>query len=206
MLKPEVALATEESVRAYTIWHSFKFEGKRIAFSRNRGDQKLSRMLMEPVLATFNMRFSGDDELIQSRIGREWSGLDRYRSGLWDQMVPGDLILICMVDTIIVLTYAFSHQRVSGWARTASDVAWSLCSADIEQACAWYTGTKQIATHTRIRSLLSAGDWSPKDKSMASLQMGLIETVELESDDAEKATGSIGGVIKNLWGRKSIFS
>lgn len=202
MLKRKVALATEEAIRAYTIWHSFKFAKKSIAFERNKHTQKLSRMLMEPILATFNMRFSGDDELIQSKLGREWNVLDKYKSSLLDPLIPGDMILICMVDTIIVLNYAISHQRISGRAKTADDIACSLCSADIDKACTWYTENKQSATHTRIRSLLSGEDWSPKDKSMSGLQMGLIETVELQSDDdVDKATAT-GGIFKNLWRRR----
>lgn len=169
----------------------------------------LSAMLMEPVLATFNMRFSGDSALIQSKIGGSWGSLDKHKSGLWDVTLPGDLVLVCMLDTIIIMTHALSHQYISGKAKTSNDNSQPLSAADIENACAWYTAPKenrQIETHARIRSLL-ARDWSPKDKSVTNLQMKVIETVELQSDSAEnvKTMGLIGGAIKNFWGGKSLF-
>lgn len=192
------------------IWHGSKFGGKKVAFRRNKGpgNPKFSFILMEPILIAFNMRFSGDDALIHSRIGGPWSGLDKNESGLLDATVAADLVLMCMVDTIIVTIYALAHQQISGRAKAVTDDAQPLCSADIEQACAWYTAAtdnRQTATHTKIKSLLSK-DWSPKEKSIANFQMQLIEVVEVESDNAQNAkayTGYIGGAVKNLWGRFS---
>lgn len=204
-----IALATEESLRAYTIWHCFVFGGKKVEFSRNKDSagMLLSAILMEPVLATFNIRFSGDAALIQSKIGSPWASLDKYKSGLWDATLPGDLILICMLDTIMVMTHALSHQQIGGKLKLATDHARPLCAADIETACAWYTAPKhnvQVETHAKIRSLL-AKDFSPKDKCLANLQMKVIETVELQSGIAVNATSALGEALKYLWTGKSLF-
>lgn len=162
---------------------------------------KLSATIMEPVLAAFNIRFPGDTALIQSKLGGPWSSLDKYKSSLWDATLPGDLILMCMLDTIIVMTHALCHQQIAGKEKSVTDHARPLCAADIETACAWYTAPKlniQMETHTTIRSLL-AKDWSPEDKSLANLQMKVIQTVELKTGIAESATTTLGGVIKNFW-------
>lgn len=167
----------------------------------------LSAILMEPVLATFNIRFSGDTALIKSKIGGPWAALDKYKTNLWDATLPGDLILICMLDTILVMTHSLCHQQIGGKVKLSTDHARPLCAADIEASCAWYTAPKhnvQIETHTRIRSLL-AKDWSPKDKSLAHMQMKVIETVELQSGIAVNATSIVGEALKYLWAGKSLF-
>jgi hypothetical protein len=165
---------------------------------------------MEPVLATFSMGFTGDAELIQSRIGASWQALDKYKSGLWDTSLPGDLILICMLDTVIVMTHAVSHQE---GAKSAKEEACALSSENVEKACAWYTKdspeSAQVALHKAVQELL-ASDGTPKDGSVANLQMKIIEAVELHSDVAEKApegvlqaafTDAVSGVV-GWFGRK----
>lgn len=180
--KPKIALATQESVRAYTIWHSFKFDGKRFNFSRNEKPEgmKMSMMLMEPVLESFNLRFAGDAELIQSLIGTPWNVIDRYTNGLCDDSLPADLILTCMLDTIFIMAYALSHQRRGGTAQPLSE-------SDIKKACERYTRpneNRQAVAHAKIKELL-AEDGSPRDSSIANLQMKIIETVELQSGTTE---------------------
>jgi hypothetical protein len=187
-LKPKIALATQESVRAYTIWHSFKFGGKRFNFNRNEKPEgmKLSMMLMEPILVSFNIRFTGDATLIQSLVGTPWDAIDQYMNGLWDDSLPADLILTCMLDTILIMAYALLHQRINGKLKSRKDNAQPLSASDIEKACEWYTTQKenrQAETHAKIKELL-AENGSPKDSSIANLQMKIIETVELQSDTA----------------------
>lgn len=189
-LKPKVSLATQESVRAYTIWHSFKFGGKRFNFNRNEKPEgmKMSMMLMEPVLVSFNVRFAGDAALIQSLIGTPWDAIDQYMNGLWDDSLPADLILTCMLDTILIMSYALLHQQIGGKPKSRKDNAQPLSASDIKNACEWYTTPKenrQAVTRAKIKELL-AEDGSPKDSSIANLQMKVIETVELQSDTVKE--------------------
>lgn len=209
-VKPMIALATEESIRAYTIWHSFTFGGKEVQFRSNRDPtgMKLSAIIMEPVLSTFNLRFADDTNKIKTKIGSAWSSLDQYKPSLWDKSIPGDLILMCALDTIIIMTHALTHQQIAGKGKTATDHARALTEADIDNACLWYTAPKQniqTETHARIRTLL-APDFSPIDKSLANLQMKVIETVELQSVMAAAAMSIFGRVVKNVWDGKGIFS
>lgn len=147
---------------------------------------------MEPILETFNVRFPGDEKLIQSIIGAPWSELDKYTSNLWDKSIPGNLILLCMVDTILVMARAFYSQL--GFDKVVISIAQPLSSAALQLACTWYIlgrESRQKAVHSRIRSILSEQDWSPKDKSMASLQMQLIEAVELGLETAQDFIESV---------------
>lgn len=198
---PKVALATEESVRAYTIWHSSKFEGREITFRRQLDTSKtFSRVLMAPILETFNVRFPNDDTLIQSKIGAPWSDLDKYSTtpGLWDKAIPGSLVLLCMVDTILVMARALSRQSIFERPLAGLGLAGPLNTAAIELACAWYVfgpSSRQKAVHSRILSILSEQDWSPKDKSMASLQMKIVDTVEFGLDSVEDFLENIQGAV-----------
>lgn len=160
---------------------------------------------MEPVLECFNVRFRGDDALIQSKIGNPWSDLDKYAAtpGLWDKAIPGGLILLCMVDTILVMARALSRQSILDKPLAGLGVAQPLNSAAIELACTWYTLGRQKAVHSRVISILSEQDWSPKDKSMASLQMKLIETVQFGLEIVEDflegiQTNVLGGAKKTV--------
>lgn len=166
-VRPKIAIAADQALRAYAIWREFSLKGNNIVFSRGpAGQRKLSEVLMQPILDIFNMKVPGGANLIQSRVGTPWKkDLDAFPMTLWDKKIPGDLILCCMVDTIIIMA------RSSILARPRS-----LRSADIESACTWYI-PKQSAVHTRIRTLLTK-DWLPVDKSMAVLQLGAIETIE----------------------------
>lgn len=189
-LKPKISLATQESMRAYTIWHSFKFGGKRFNFNRDEKPEgrKMSMMLMVPVLESFNVRFAGDAALIKSLIGRPWDAIDQYMNGLWDDTLPADLILACMLDTVLIMAYALLHQEIDGRLKSRRDNAQPLSASDIKNGCEWYTTPKenrQAVTHAKIKELL-AEDGSPKDSSIANFQMKIIETVELQSDAAKE--------------------
>lgn len=158
----------------------------------------LTQILMEPVLETFNVRFPNDDTMIRSKIGSPWSDLDKYaaKPGLWDKKIPGSMILLCMVDTILVMARALSRQSIFEKPLAGLGLAGPLNSAAIELACAWYVfgaNSTQKAVHLRILSILSEQDWSPKDKSMASLQMRLVDTVEFGSE-------SVGDFLENIQG------
>ncbi|CCX12339.1 Similar to hypothetical protein SNOG_14395 [Phaeosphaeria nodorum SN15]; acc. no. XP_001804583 [Pyronema omphalodes CBS 100304] len=209
-VKPKIALAAEESVRAYTIWYYFQTTGKTHSFGRNKdpAGMPLSLLLLEPVMTTFSMGFSGDAELIKSRVGAPWAALDKHTAGLCDKSLPGDLILISMLDTIMVMTYAISHrENPKNW----KGEALPLTAADVEKACTWYTTpakagqeTGQAALHRLVKELLAA-DGSPKDKSIANLQMKIIEVVELQAHNAENASSTIFGAMKDAisgWGGK----
>ncbi|KAH8148110.1 uncharacterized protein LAJ45_07874 [Morchella importuna] len=205
-VKPKVALATAESIRAYAIWKKSKFDGEKIDFLRNAKDEpKLSRLLMRPVLDSFNMRFPGDDALIQSLLSKSWRDLDSYPANLWDKNIPGDLILMCMLDTIIIMARAFNHTQIR---QPLGAIAQPLNTIALQLACTWYTLVtlnKQKAMHSRIKSMLSEKDWSPKDISMGSLQMKVIEAVEVGLESAETflediGTGALDGVKKVVGG------
>lgn len=162
--------------------------------------KKFSQILMEPVLECFNVRFSGDDTLIKSKIGGPWKDLDKYAStpGLWDKTIPASLILLCMVDTILVMARGLSRQSIFEKPLAGLGLAQPLNSAAIELACAWYTlgpNSRQSAVHSRILSILSEQDWSPKDKSMASLQMKCIDTVEFGLESVEDFLENIQGAV-----------
>jgi len=174
----------------------------------------LSTLLMEPVLATFSMGFS-DSELIKRLIGSPWVDLDKHTSGICDTSLPSYLLLICMLDTIIVMTYAVAH-------RGKSNEALPVTQTEVEKACTWYavahkTGqaTIQKTLHKQVQELLQSNGY-PKNKSVAHLQMQTIALVEKFSDEAEKAsitilaaaaaavsgavTGAISGVGGKLFG------
>lgn len=196
-MKPKIALATEETIRAYTIWYLFNTSGEIHNFDRNKdpAGMSLSTLLMEPVLATFGMRFSGDSELIKSRIGSPWVGLDKYTSGICDTSLPSYLLLICMLDTILVMTYAVAHRDNS------RNEALPVTVAEVEKACTWYTvpqkkgqGATQGSLHKQVQELLQP-DGYPKEKSIAHLQMKTIAVVEKFSDEAEKASATVLGAV-----------
>lgn len=155
---------------------------------------------MEPILECFNVRFPGDDALIQSKIGGPWADLDKYAAtpGLWDKKIPANLVLLCMVDTILVMARGLSRQSIFEKPLAGLGLAQPLNSAAIELACTWYAlgpNNRQKAVHSRIKSILSEQDWSPKDKSMASLQMKLIETVEFGLENVEDFLENIQGAV-----------
>ena len=192
-VKPKIALATEEAIRAYTIWYLFNTSGEVHHFGRNKdpAGMSLSTLLMEPVLATFSIGFSGDSELIKSRIGGPWVGLDKHTSGIRDTSLSSYLLLICMLDTIIVMTYAMAHRD------KLKNEALLVTNAEVEKACTWYavahkTGqaTIQKSLHKQVQELLQP-DGYPKEKSVAHLQMKTIAIVEKFSDDAEKASATL---------------
>lgn len=155
---------------------------------------------MEPILECFNVRFPGDDTLIQSKIGGPWAELDKYAvtPGLWDKTIPATLILLCMVDTILVMARGLSRQSIFEKPLAGLGLAQPLNSAAIELACTWYAlgpNNRQKAVHARIKSILSEQDWSPKDKSMASLQMKVVETVEFGLENVEDFLENIQGAV-----------
>lgn len=186
-LKPKIALATEDSIRAYVMWYMHKQHGQKQSFSRNPrvNAMKLTNMIMEPILSTFNMRFERDDELIIAEIGKPWNALDNCRNGLCDAVVPGDLIMLCTLDTILVMARALKHTHDDHETEEERQTAVAITEADIKSACQWYRGSAQAETHAKIQHLLTA-DGEPKDNSIANFQMKVIEIVELRSKRARK--------------------
>ena len=179
-MKPKISLATEESVRAYTIWHIFKTTQVKHKFSRNKNSAGLllSSLLTEPVIESFNMGCPLGAQVIRTRVGASWESLDIYTSGLHDTSLPGDLILICMLDVTIVLAYALMN-RPKGTSQVTP-----LSISEIDKACTWYSlpqGSKssiQAEVHNRIRDLLILlPDGTPKFQSITNLQMRVIEIV-----------------------------
>ncbi|KAI5804625.1 hypothetical protein DFH27DRAFT_383934 [Peziza echinospora] len=209
-IQPKVALATEEAVRAYTIWHTFRTTGVAHRFGRNKNPEGMNvgARLIEVVLATFSMGFEGDDEFLRERLGSPWAALDYHTKGLCDATLPGGLILLCMFDCIVTMTYTIAHRRdpTVNW----KGEALSLSQEDMDRGCAWYTKppkdrqqSPQQDLHTRVNALLN-GDGTPKDGCIANLQMRAIEIIEQHAATAQAApsvidnakalvTGIVGG-------------
>jgi len=187
----------------------FKSKDERNSFHRNKDPEGmlLSDKLLEPVLNTFNMGFEGDSAFIKGRIGEPWKEIDNYKSGLYDKTVPGYLILMCMLDTIVIMTYSLAHRQGRGYTgllkATPEQRAKPLTQVELEQACAWFTNPKdhrQEKMHKAVKELLDE-DGSPKSNdSITNLQMKVIETVELYSESAESASGVIEGALKWVTG------
>lgn len=207
-IKPKIALATEESVRAYTIWHLFKHDDEVHAYPPHKKSPNtvLSNLLLAPILDTFNMGFPEDVELIKTRLSKPWIELDGHNTGLQDKKLPGYLILMCMIDTVVVMTYALAHREApkkTGYLAYGSALVGNgtehgsrvVTKEELSKACDWYTNTKdnkQEQLHKTIRDLVDE-EGEPKDShSITNIQMKIIETVELFSDTAETASGSKG--------------
>jgi len=195
---PKIALATEESIRAYAIWYMFKSAGEVHRFSRNKDPtgMSLADILIEPIVTTFNMARRKDAEVIKPRISAPWKSLDNFTKGLRDPEVPGDLILICMLDIIIIMTHAVTHPtRPKNW----KGEAFQISTGDMERACTWFaTPPKagqpsiQDKMHQRVKDLLDAQGY-PRSGSIASLQMKVIEIVDSFTRDAQNAPSTIIG-------------
>lgn len=194
-VRPKIAFATEESVRAYVTWYMYQKNGVPRSLCRGSDDNgmKLTNMLMEPILSTFNIRFEGDTDLIISEIGEAWKSLDNSdnsHSRLCDPAVRGDLILLCTLDTILIMTRALTHNHGGDDTTEEEPTVSALTEDDIKKASEWYRGAKQTTTHTMVRDLLTV-DGKPKDKSIAALQMNIIETVELLTNRARKTSAIV---------------
>lgn len=208
-VKPKIALATEESVRAFTIWHLNKDHGESHTFYPYLKSPKtpLSSLLLKPILDTFNMGFPGDEELIKSRISKPWISLDSHTTGLEDETIPGYLILMCMVDAVVVMTYALSHRVKQGYGGflggTSENTSQSvLTKGELEKACDWFTNVKsnkQEQLHKMIQDLLDDEGQPKGNDSITNLQMKIIETVELFSDHAECASTGILASAADWW-------
>lgn len=119
----------------------------------------LSQELMAPVLDVFNLRDTAAAETIRARIGAPWRDvLDKFANTLWHRDIPPHAVLCCVLDTTIVAARAMARR------------------SSVESACAWYKLT-QGAVHVRLARLL-AEDGSPREASVAWLQIGLAETLE----------------------------
>lgn len=138
-------------------------------------------VLMEPVLATFNVRFSGDADIIEKSMGDAWEELEGHTEGLWDATLKGGEVLCCMLDTVVVLTHALTHQT--------EEVAKALTKKDLEEACAWYK-PKQADTHKKVWEMLD-DEGRPKDAgSISNLQMRVVAEVKRLGENAEGATAT----------------
>ncbi|TGZ80739.1 hypothetical protein EX30DRAFT_364382 [Ascodesmis nigricans] len=199
-VKQKIALATEESIRAYVTWYMYQQDGKPRQLSRSSdvNAMNLTHMLMEPILSTFNIRFKGDTDLIISEIGDAWKDLNNADNNLCHPTVDGKLILLCTLDTIMVMTRALTHNSDSNETEEEKTTASALTEEDIKRASRWYKGSKQKETHTRICELLTA-EGTPKDNSIATLQMKVIEIVESQTKRARK-TSAVVTKVKDVLG------
>ena len=213
-VKPKTALATEECIRAYTIWHNYATTGEVQSYERSEtpGGTNLAFRLLENILATFSMGFEGDTELIQSRLGSPWQALVSCMSGLCEKTLPGAFILLCMLDAVIVMTFALrKHWR----AQDSRGDAVPLRKEDLEAACTWYTTavregglSPQQQTHRHVGSLLRE-EGVPRDSCVANLQMKIHEVVDLALDmrvdqdsetSLEKTRSWMAGAITGMTG------
>lgn len=102
-----------------------------------------------------------------------------------------------MVDTMIVLSRVMTR-----WSSLTGPMyrRRSYNASDIELACSWYL-QKRDAVHTRIRGLLES-DGSPKEKSIATLQIELAAVIEFGlrsmSDGLVDMTSSVAGVARDV--------
>lgn len=159
----------------------------------------LSEVLMEQILDSFNYGFPGDTKLIQSGVGTPWlKELDKFQTTMWDKKIPAHLILFCMVDTMIIMARVMSRGTALTRPLRRTRV---FHESAIRTACSWYS-RKQSAVHTKIRALL-ASDGSPQDKSMALLQLGLVETIDFglysTSDAVGETVDAVVGVGRGIY-------
>lgn len=168
----KLAIATDETIRAYAVWRAYHERHEKIVFRITpTNEMTLPDVLMDQTLRSFNIQFPGNAKLIQREIGSPWvTGLEGCLKSMWDKKIPAHLILSCMVDTMIV------QARVMSQGRPARDNQASHERA-VRAACTWYK-PKQADIHTRINSLLD-GDRLPLNKSIAHLQLGLIEIIDI---------------------------
>lgn len=177
VLLPKFALALEEIVRHYLVWHNAKFGNGQAVYTGKEDIRGLSWALMGTILEIFNVRAPNDDEIIHSTLGSEWKELDSHGSGLGDRTIFGDLILACMLDTISVICFALANQKKSG-DTTAQPTAVPLSSAEVEEACKSYKSAGdggQAAKHAAIRALLSKHNSSSESDLKASLERELVD-------------------------------
>lgn len=156
----KLAPAADAAARAYAVWRAFTFAGASHVFRQESGQGLLlSQELMAPVLDVFNLLDTSAAETIRARIGAPWrDALDEFPRSLWHRDIPPHAVLCCMLDTTVVAARAMARR------------------SSVESACAWYKLT-QGAVHTRLAGLLAA-DGSPRDGSVAWLQIELAETLE----------------------------
>lgn len=196
----KVAISTDQTIRAYAVWRAFTVHSQSIIFrTKPTGLMKLSEVLMEQILDSFNYGYPGDAKLIQSGVGTPWmKELDKYQTTMWDKKIPAHLILFCMVDTMIIMARIMS--RGTALTRPLRRTR-ALHESAIRTACSWYS-QKQSIVHTRIKALLT-NDGSPMDKSMALFQLGLIETIDFglssSSDAIEETVDALVGVGRNIY-------
>lgn len=135
----------------------------------------LTDVLLEPILDSFQSRLTTQAALIKSQLGAQWQKeLENCPTTTWQAALPGNLILCCMVDTMIVLARVMPTPSAY-----IPNVLRSTAFYDantIRSACTWYL-PRQAAVHTQIKALLAA-DSSPKENSIAFLQLSLMDVIE----------------------------
>lgn len=193
----KLALATDQTTRAYAVWKAYPT--KSVVFRvAPTGQMTLPEVLMDQILRSFNIRFPGDAKLIQSQVGSTWmKGLKGFPKTMWDTNIPANLILCCMVDTMVILARVMSRGTfITRPARRTK----ALQERATRSACAWYK-RKQEEVHTRITALLD-NKYLPLNGSMALFQLGLIEIVDFglasRSDVVEETADAIVGLGRDV--------
>lgn len=130
---------------------------------------------MEPILDSFQSRLTAHAALIKSQLGGPWQKqLDKCPTTMWQAALPGNLILYCMVDTMIVLARVM--PKPSAYIPNALRRTTAYDANTIRSACTWYL-PRQAAVHTQIKALLATNS-SPKENSIAFLQLALMDVIE----------------------------
>ncbi|KAI5803942.1 hypothetical protein EDC01DRAFT_763093 [Geopyxis carbonaria] len=234
----KTALATEEALRAYTTWYSTKTGGSYVGTNGTATlfkteEEILSIKLIDPVVSTFNMGPRVAKQ-IQLKIGSVWGDLNAATSEISEPNIPGTQILLCMLDALLVITYALSHQKQQNETpkpKGPGQLSEPLNRPEINDACDWYKGRgrykslnwympvtwsgrnyktaqdRQLELHKKIKALLDAKGL-PKDGSIANLQMKIIEVVDGQTEKTRNysPTGFIGKALKYPWVRTSLIA
>lgn len=194
----KLAIATDQILRAYCVWRAFAFKSKSVVFRRTPGAMSLTDVLMEPILDSFQSGLMPHAAVIKSQLGAPWQKeLDKCPATMWQTSLPGNLILYCMVDTMIVLARVM--PKPSTYIPNALRWTTAYNANTIRSACTWYL-PRQTAVHTRIKALL-ATDSSPKENSIAFLQLALMDVIETgmwsKTDTVEGGLDTVAGTVRD---------
>lgn len=195
----KLAIATDQILRAYAVWNAFAFKSQSVVFRRRPpGAMLLTDVLMEPILDSFQSRLTAHAALIKSQLGGPWQKeLDKCPTTMWQATLPGNLILYCMVDTMIVLARVM--PKPSAYIPNALRRTAAYDANTIRSACTWYL-PRQAAVHTQIKALLATNS-SPKENSIAFLQLALMDVIETgmwsTSDTIEGGLDIVAGTVRD---------
>lgn len=154
---------------------------------------------MEPILDRFRSQLTTHATLIKSQLRRPWkTELDKCPTTMWQADLPGNLILYCMVDTMIVLARVM--PKSSFYTPVAFRSTAEYNANTIRSACTWYL-PRQAGIHTQIKALLES-DWSPKENSIAFLQLALMHVIESgirsRVDNTDEGLEMLSGAARDL--------